>query len=79
MKEHEVIAMLAKEVESNDPIEWGVLQIDEDTVYDLIASQVVEKFGSDIDRLSMLSTITKLVVENFVLNLKLLQKEKHGN
>lgn len=79
MEEHEIIAMLAKEVEGGDPIDWGMLQVDEDTTYDLIASQVVEKFGSDIDRLTMLSTITKLVVENFVLNLTLLQRGRDGN
>lgn len=79
MEEHEIIAMLAKEVEGGDPIDWGMLQVDEDTTYDLIANQVVEKFGSDIDRLTMLSTITKLVVENFVLNLTLLQRGRDGN
>lgn len=79
MEEHEIIAILAKEVEGGDPIDWGMLQVDEDTTYDLIASQVVEKFGSDIDRLTMLSTITKLVVENFVLNLTLLQRGRDGN
>jgi hypothetical protein len=79
MKEHKIIAMLAQEVEVNDPIDWGMLQVDEKQAYELIASQVLEQFGDTTDRLTILSTITKLVVENFVLNLKLMKREQDGN
>lgn len=68
---------LAKEVESEDPIDWGMLAIDEDTAYRVIASQVVELYNSN-DQITMLASITKLIVENFVLNLKL-QGMKNGN
>ena len=61
---------LAKEVENEDPIEWGPLSIDEDTAYNIIASQVLEIYNTN-DQLTMLASITKLIVENFVLNLKL--------
>jgi hypothetical protein len=79
MQEHEIIAMLAQEVEVNDPIDWSMLRVDEETAYKLIANQVLEQFGDKMDRLTILSTITKLVVENFVLNLKLIEKESNGN
>lgn len=61
---------LAKEVENEDPIDWGMLSIDEDTAYNIIASQVLEIYNTS-DQLTMLASITKLIVENFVLNLKL--------
>jgi hypothetical protein len=69
----EQLVELAKEVENTDPIDWGMLQVDEDTVYRLIASQVLELYNTN-DQVTMLASITKLIVENFVLNMKLLQK-----
>lgn len=73
----EQLVELAKEVESEDPIDWGMLAIDEEAAYRLIASQVIELYNSN-DQLTMLASITKLIVENFVLNLKL-QGIKNGN
>lgn len=70
----ETLVELAKEVENEDPIDWGMLSIDEDTAYKIIASQVLEIYNTN-DQLTMLASITKLIVENFVLNLKLAQKE----
>jgi hypothetical protein len=69
--------MLAQEVEVGDPIDWGVLNIDEESAYRLMAMSVVEKFDTqDQDERSiMIATIVKLVVENFTLNLKLTGKE----
>ena len=66
----EQLVELAKEVESEDPIDWGMLAIDEETAYRIIASQVLEIYNTN-DQLTMLASITKLIVENFVLNLKL--------
>lgn len=62
---------LAKEVEVTDPIDWGMLNIDEDNAYRLIATSVLEQFSQPLDQSTVLATITKLIVENFVLNLKL--------
>lgn len=70
----ETLVELAKEVENEDPIDWGMLSIDENTAYKVIASQVLEIYNTN-DQLTMLASITKLIVENFVLNLKLAQKE----
>lgn len=70
---------LAKAVGEGDPIDWSDLNMSEDQTYSLIASSVIEQFSqwkqSGDTELVMLATITKLVVENFVLNLKLHTKE----
>jgi hypothetical protein len=68
---------LAQEVEASDPIFWDHLAIDEDAAYRLIATSVLEKFQnsySETDHITILAVITKLMVENMVLNLKLLQQ-----
>jgi len=68
---------IAREVETEDPIDWGMLAVDEDEAYRLIALNLVEMFENinyqDRDTVLM-SMIVKLTVENFVLNLKLLGK-----
>jgi hypothetical protein len=71
--EVERIIELAKEVEAGDPIDWGMLSIDEDTAYRMLASFVIEQFDKydPGEREIMIATIVKLVVENFMLNLKL--------
>lgn len=64
----EQLARLAQEGEGTDPIDWGYLNIDENTAYNLMASHVLEM---DTTPQIMQATIVKLLVENFVLNLKL--------
>ena len=73
-----LVADLAKEVENEDPIDWGMLPVNEDTAYVTMASSIVEHFlgenptESFTEReISMMASVTKLVVENFVLNLQL--------
>lgn len=76
------IIELAKEVESEDPIDWGLLSISEEQAYRLLAFSIVENFAdkyhdphyTDV----LLATVLKLVVENFVLNLKL-RELQHGS
>lgn len=76
----EHIVDLAKEVESEDSIDWGLLAIDEEEAYRLMAMNVVEmmfdKYGQPGMRDVFLATIVKLVVENFTLNLKLREGQK---
>ena len=76
----ERIAKLAQEVEIGDPIDWGMTELKEEDAYKLIAMSVVNQFDkySVDEREIMIATITKLVVENFVLNLKL-KKVTNGN
>jgi hypothetical protein len=68
------LASLAKEVELGDPIDWGMLSISEDQAYYLMANNVLEMFKDTPhdQRLTVaLASLTKMLVENFVLNLKL--------
>ena len=71
----EQIIELAKDVELGDSIDWSNINVDRDRIYQIIGSQVCELYeewaASDDGDSVMLATITKLVVENFVLNLKL--------
>jgi len=76
----ERIVLLAQQVESEDPIDWGMLEISEEDAYKLIAMNTVNQFDkyNVQEREIMIATITKLVVENFALNLKL-KKVSNGN
>ena len=71
---------LVNEIESEDPIDWGMLSVDETTATEMIATGLLEQYNTtwaDMDpderTVIMLATITKLVIENFTLNLKLRQ------
>jgi hypothetical protein len=72
----EEIIELAKDVELTDNVDWTNLRVERDVIYQMIGSSVYEQYhdwkasSSDIEAI-MLATITKLVIENFVLNLKL--------
>lgn len=69
---------LAMETELTDPIDWGMLSISEEHAYKLMALHVLELFeNKENDQyfdIVLMSTMTKLLVENFVLNLKLKEK-----
>ena len=70
----EQIIDLAKNVELEDNINWDETHLDRDKVYQIVGSQVYEYYDTwaeaDDKEAIMLATITKLVVENFVLNVK---------
>jgi len=66
------LVMLAKEGEVMDPIDWGELAITEDQAYIMMATHVLEM---ERNHLTDGAIIVKLLVENFVLNLKLLGKQ----
>jgi hypothetical protein len=74
----DAVEQLIREIELADPIDWGMLNIDEDDATRLIASSVVEHYEesirpmSDIEREYIyVSSIAKLTLENFVLSVKL--------
>jgi hypothetical protein len=71
---------LVNEIDSEDPIDWAMLSIDEKMATEMLATSIIEQYNKDWQPMSehdrtliMMATITKLVVENFVLNLKLRQ------
>ena len=71
----EQIIELAKEVELSDEIEWDNLPLDKDRIYQIIGSQTYELYEeyakSENGEAILLATITKLLIENFVLNLRI--------
>lgn len=72
------LADLAKEAGIADPIDWGQLNTTEDYVFELMASNTLEQFNSlpQEQQLTVaMATITKLLVENFVLNVKIESKK----
>jgi hypothetical protein len=68
----EIIAELAQEFELSDPIDWGLLPIREEEAYLLIAENVCNIMNNSDDKeIVAVTAMTKLLVENFVLNLQL--------
>jgi hypothetical protein len=65
------LVMLAKEGAMMDPIDWGELNITEDQAYIMMATHVLEM---ERNPLTDGAIIVKLLVENFVLNMRLLGK-----
>jgi hypothetical protein len=67
-----MIAELAQEFELSDPIDWGLLPIREEDAYLLIAENFCNIINESEDpELVAVVAVTKLLVENFVLNLQL--------
>ena len=67
-----IVAELAQEFELSDPIDWGLLPLEEADIYLDIAQQVVDIINASEDpELSAVVAMTKLLVENFVLTLQL--------
>lgn len=74
----EEIEEIVKEIESEDPIDWGMLAIDEYNAMSMIINQMVEQYNTRWTLLShedqikiLLASLSKLIIENFVLNVKL--------
>lgn len=76
---HEIVE-LVKAIESEDPIDWAMLAIDESAATELIVNSIVDSYNShwgrfdqkDRDRI-LLASLAKLTIENFCLNLRLRQ------
>lgn len=76
------LAELAMEAEMSDPIDWGMLNVSEQEAFEMMASQVLEQMFAvpENDRAVVaMATMTKLLVENFVLNLQLKGAENVKN
>jgi hypothetical protein len=67
---------IAFAVEEGDPIDWSVFKDGREQTMRMIGASILEQFDKDTytdqDRLIVMATITKLVVENFILHSKLL-------
>jgi hypothetical protein len=69
---------LVQEIQITDPIDYSNLSVDPDSAARLIVLSVIEQFETQwsgltgIDRdYAMAATVSKLVLENFILNLQL--------
>ena len=67
-----LLVELAKEGAEFDPIDWSELNISEDQAYVMMAAHVAEM---ELDTLTSKAIIVKLLVENFVQQLKLVGKK----
>lgn len=72
------ILELVKEIDSESPIDWAMLSIDESNALELMANNLLDQYKNTWINLSerervitMLSVMTHLLVENFTLHLKL--------
>ena len=63
------LVILAKEGEAMDPIDWGELNITKEQAYVMMATHVLQM---ERNHLTDGAIIVKLLVENFVLNCKLM-------
>jgi hypothetical protein len=75
-----LVEELVAEIEGADPIDWAMLNVDEQQATELIASSVVEHYETNIKPMAeeqrdyvIVSSLAKLTLENFVLNLRLMQ------
>lgn len=71
------ISEMAMEVNGSH-IDWGMLAVDEATAYKMIATSTLENKGLD-DPIVARSVVTALLVENMVLNIKLMQMAAKGS
>lgn len=66
----EQLIALAKEVETEDPIDWSDLSITRDASYVLIGTSILELFEGQATE-AVLATLLKVIVENFALNVRI--------
>ena len=76
----EEIVDLVLEISKEDPLDWDVFANGKEHAIKLVASSVIEQFNKEYvsrdDRAIILSTITKLLVENMILHTQLLRKDR---
>lgn len=74
-----LVEELAREVAKEDPVDFAYIPISENEVWQLMSTQVVANYLQYAhDQIAVelyLATITKLVVENYILNAKLLMRK----
>lgn len=75
----DLLVDIAQEVEGQDAVDWGKLSVGKEQAYKMVATSILEMFDKSEytfdDKVILLSTITKLTVENMLLNLKVLTLE----
>lgn len=76
----DLLVDIAQEVEGEDTIDWSKLNLDKQDAYKLVATSILEMFDKPEytfdDKVIIMSTITKLTVENMLLNIKVLSQQE---
>ena len=79
----DLLVDIAQEVEGQDSIPWDRLAVGKEQAYKMVAASILEMFDKPEytfdDKVILLSTITKLTVENMLLNLKVLTLESRDS
>ena len=76
------LASLAMDGDMVDPIDWGMLKIREAEAFEMMATNVLEQLMALPENqraVVAMASMTKLLVENFVLNLRLKGAENVKN
>ena len=75
----DLLVDIAQEVEGQDAVDWGKLAVGKEQAYKMVATSILEMFDKPEytfdDKVILLSTITKLTIENMLLNIKVLTVE----
>lgn len=80
----EELAAMIREIEVEDPIDYADLPYDEDGLRLLVCSQVraIVERAADMDedtrQMLLMTVAAKLILENMVLNIRLLQMQGRG-
>lgn len=78
MKLLDDMIQLAREIDVTDPIDFKSMNLDEDAAYKTIGLELIERWADtphDHRELMLLSTCLHLVVDNMVLNMKVLANQ----
>lgn len=79
----ELLIDIAQDVEGQDAVDWGKLAMGKEEAYKMVGASILEMFDKSEytfdDKVVIMSTITKLTVENMLLNLKLLTLESEDS
>ena len=75
----DLLVDIAQDVEGQDAVDWGRLAMGKEEAYKMVGASILEMFDKSEytfdDKVIIMSTITKLTIENMLLNLKLLTLE----
>jgi hypothetical protein len=78
----DLLVDIAQQVEGQDEVEWSQLAVGKQESFRLVATSVLEMFDKQEytfeDKVIIMSTITKLIVENMILNLKILKSQENS-
>lgn len=78
----EVVFDLVKEIQHEDPIDWSTLKIDKTAASRVIILSMIEQYQTNWAKLdeqqrdyALVATMSKLALENFVLNVRIRNNE----